>query len=252
MWSGLDLVLDSAAVDLGTAVLGLVGLEVMDLEAMVLEEVVLMMATLEMTVQGVVAQDANEESVVDVEDWEIWTELEEGLAEIEVDAEVTETLLEESVEEESLVDENVLLEELAGEDVILEEVVEKDVRLDELAVEDVILEDLVEDDWAKADAARAATVRIEGRNMMRHGHELVVLQVDTRAETHQCSYMSFCGGDASFRLWGWNCDIFGLNQFTDRTLTLILKWLYRRRSVIIWTWSSWRRNVKIQVHDCGS
>jgi hypothetical protein len=128
--------------------------------------------------------------------------LEEGLAETEVDAEVTETLLEESVEEESLVDENVLPEELAGEDVMLEEVLEKDVRLDELAVEDVILEELVEDDRAKVDAARAAAVRMEGRNMTRDVHELVVLQVDTRTETHQCSYMSFCGGDASFRLWG--------------------------------------------------
>ena len=63
--------LDLTAVHLGTAVLGLVGLEVMDLEAMVLEEVVLMMATLKMTVQGAVAQDANKDSVVDVEGWEI-------------------------------------------------------------------------------------------------------------------------------------------------------------------------------------
>jgi hypothetical protein len=84
---------------------------------------------------------------------------------------VVESALEELVGEETIVDEEMLLGELTVEVVTLEELVEEeilfdeDVRLDELAV-DVILVELVEEDWANVDTARAATVRIEGRNMI--------------------------------------------------------------------------------------
>lgn len=104
----------------------------------------------------------------------------EVIREIDVDTDAVERLGEELADERRLVDEEVPLNELAVEDVILVELVEEDrlveeeVLLEELAMEDVILEELVEDDLAEADVIRAATIRMEGSNMMRDVREVVV------------------------------------------------------------------------------
>ena len=72
--------------------------------------------------------------------------------------------LEELDEVETLVDGEVRVEE----PVEVERLVDEEVRLEELDVEDVILEELVEDVLARTDAARAVTVKMEGKNMMRN------------------------------------------------------------------------------------
>lgn len=92
--------------------------------------------------------------------------MERGLEELDevetlVDGEVR---VEEPVEVERLVDEEVLMEKL----VEVKRLVNGEVRLEELDVEDVILEELVEDVLARTDAARAVTVKMEGKNMMRN------------------------------------------------------------------------------------
>ena len=96
---------------------------------------------------------------------------------IDVDTDAVERLPEELAEKARLADEEVLRDELAEEDVILEELVENDV------------EELVEVDLAKAAAARAVTVRMEGSNMTRDVRGLVDLDVGIKTETHQCLYM---------------------------------------------------------------
>ncbi|KAM0692102.1 hypothetical protein Q7P36_008303 [Cladosporium allicinum] len=105
-----------------------------------------------------------------------WME-EEVIRGIDVDTDAVERLPEELAEKARLADEEVLRDELAEEDVILEELVENDV------------EELVEVDLAKAAAARAVTVRMEGSNMTRDVRGLVDLDVGIKTETHQCLYM---------------------------------------------------------------
>jgi hypothetical protein len=96
---------------------------------------------------------------------------------IDVDTDAVERLPEELAEKARPADEEVLRDELAEEDVILEELVEDDV------------EELVEVDLAKAAAARAVTVRMEGSNMTRDVRGLVDLDVGIKTETDQCLYM---------------------------------------------------------------
>ena len=105
-----------------------------------------------------------------------WME-DEVIRGIDVDTDAAERLPEELAEKARLADEEVLRDELAEEDVILEELVENDV------------EELVEVDLAKAAAARAVTVRMEGSNMTRDVRGLVDLDVGIKTETHQCLYM---------------------------------------------------------------
>lgn len=105
-----------------------------------------------------------------------WME-DEVIRGIDVDTDAVERLPEELAEKARLADEEVLRDELAEEDVILEELVENDV------------EELVEVDLAKAAAARAVTVRMEGSNMTRDVRGLVDLDVGIKTETHQCLYM---------------------------------------------------------------
>ena len=107
-----------------------------------------------------------------------WME-DEVIRGIDVDTDAVERLPEELTEKARLADEEVLRDELAEEDVILEEIVE----------DDVLLEELVEVDSAKAAAARAVTVRMEGSNMTRDVRGLFDLDVGIKTETHQCLYM---------------------------------------------------------------
>lgn len=72
--------------------------------------------------------------------------------------------MEEPDEVETLVGGEVRVEEL----VEVERLVNGEVRVEELDVEDVILEELVEDVLARTDAARAVTVKMEWKNMMRN------------------------------------------------------------------------------------
>jgi hypothetical protein len=88
---------------------------------------------------------------------EVETEIESGI-------EVVESGLEELEEVERLVEEEVRVEELVEE----KRLVDDEVRLEELDVEDAILDELVEDVLARTNAARAANVRMEVKNMMKN------------------------------------------------------------------------------------